>query len=262
MKTTRCLLVIGIISLLLPLFISAGEKTSGLGNYTAGNLIERHSPIGTVSEPGSQLFYILDTGYNPLYLENETGYHTRSVLEMAGVSKPHYINWVSLTNSSPRYSVTVHFQYYNCYMQPILDFLAVLTCNDTMMVNSLDMEIPGSNGINVRERFFGGLEQPHPDQFIPSLSSAEYGDGRFLLSVTAVGDPKGLEAGDQASVYSPLWDGTWETFDPDYENIDLFPAELVTWDTLDQSCEAYSGGEVPASVIGGTPGINDDNLLF
>jgi hypothetical protein len=260
MKTTRCLLLITILSLLLPVFFSAGEAASGLGNYTAGNLVERNSPVGTVREPGSQLLFILDTGYNPLYLENEPGYHSRSILEMAGVSKPHYINYVSITNSSPKYSVTVHFQYYNCYMQPILDFLAVLTCNDTMMVDSLDIIIPGSNGINVRERFFGGLDQLQPDQFIPSLSSAEFGDGRFLLTVTAVGDPKGLEAGDPASVYSPYWDGNRETFDPDYENIDLFPAELVTWDTLDQSCKAYSELEVPASVIGNTPGINDDNL--
>jgi len=260
MKTTRCLLVIVIISLFLPVFTSAEENASGLGNYTAENLIERHSPAGAVREPGSQLLFVLDAGYNPLYLENEPGYRSRSVLEMAGVSKPHYINWVSITNSSPKYSVTVHFQYYNCYMQPILDFLAVLTCNDTMMVNSLDLEIPGSNGINVSERFFGGLDQLRPGQFIPSLSSAEFGDGRFLLSVTAVGDPKGLEAGDPASVYSPYWDGNRETFDPDYENIDLFPAELVTWETLDQSCKAYSEGEVPASVLGNTPGINDDNL--
>jgi len=254
------MLVIAIISLFLPVFASGGENVSGLGNYTAGNLIERHSPVGAVREPGSQLLYVLDTGYSALYLENEPGYHSRSVLEMAGVSKPHYINWVSVTNGSPKYSVTVHFQYYNCYMQPILDFLAVLTCNDTMMVDSLDLEIPGSNGINVKERFFGGLDQLRPGQFIPSLSSAEFGDGRFLLSVTAVGDPKGLEAGEPTSVYSPYWDGTRETFDPDYENIDLFPAELVTWETLDQSCKAYSEGEVPASVVGNTPGINDDNL--
>jgi hypothetical protein len=260
MKATRSLLAFAIILLFIPGLASAAENTSGLGNYTAGNLVERHAPAGTIREPGSQLLFILDTGYNPLYLENEPGYYSRSVREMAGVENPHYFNWVSITNSSPKYSVTVHFQYYNCYMQPILDFLAVLTCNDTMMVDPLDMEIPGSNGINARERFFGGLDRLLPGQFIPSLAAAEYGDGRFLLSVTAVGDPKGLEAGDPNSVYTPFWDGNRETFDPDYENIDLFPAELVTWDTLDQSCKAYSEGEVPPSVIGNTPGINDDNL--
>lgn len=260
MKATRSLLAFAIILLFIPTPASAAENTSGMGNYTAGNLVERHAPAGTIREPGSQLLFILDTGYNPLYLENEPGYSSRSVREMTGVYNPHYFNWVSITNSSPKYSVTVHFQYYNCYMQPILDFLAVLTCNDTMMVDPLDLEIPGSNGINAGERFFGGLDRLLPGQFIPSLSAAEYGDGRFLLSVTAVGDPKGLEAGDPGSVYTPFWDGNRETFDPDYENIDLFPAELVTWDTLDQSCKAYSEGEVPSSVIGNTPGINDDNL--
>ncbi len=260
MKATRCILLFTIVFLSLPVLLTAGNDLSGFGSYTAGTLVERHAPAGTIHEPGSQLLYILDTGYSALYLENQPGYHSRSILEMAGVFRPHYFNWVSLTNTSPKYSVTVHFQYYNCYMQPILDFLAVLTCNDTMMVNPLDLEIPGSNGINVSERFFGGLDRMQPGQFIPSISAREYGDGRFLLSVTAVGDPKGLEAGDPNSVYSPYWDGNRETFDPDYENIDLFPAELITWDELDQSCKAYSEGEVPPSVIGNTPGINDDNL--
>ena len=260
MKATHRLLIPALVCILLSGVIFADESTNGFSNYTAGNLMERHSPAGTLREPGSQLLFILDTGYDPLYLKNDPGYYSRSVLEMAGVRKPHYINWISVTNTSPKYSVTVHFQYYNCYMKPILDFLAVLTCNDIMTVDALGIEIPGSNGINVRERFFGGLDDLEPGQFLPSLSAAEFGDGRFLLSVTAVGDPKGREAGDPATVYSPHWDGDRETFDPDWDNIDLFPAELVTWETLDQSCKAYSEGEVPASVIGNTPGINDDNL--
>ena len=182
MKTTRHLLhLIIALCLVASGFLFAEDATSGLGNFTAGDLEERHSPGGAVREPGSQLLYILDTGYNPLYLKNDPGYRSQSILEIAGIQKPHYINWISVTNSSPRYSVTVHFQYYNCYMMPILDFLAVLTCNDTMMVDALNLEIPGSGGINVRERFFRGLEEMDPGQYLPSLSAAEFGDGRFLL---------------------------------------------------------------------------------
>lgn len=248
--------------LLIPGTISlfANDPPNGIGYFTAGKHVERPTPAGTIREPGSQLLFILDTGYNPLFLAEDDGYRTRSIKELEGVFTPHYLNWISITNTTPRYSVTLHFQYYNCYMEPILDFLMVMSCQDTMMVDALNLVIPGSGGINVKERFFQGRDQLEPGQSIPSVSASEFGDGRFLLSVTAVGDPKGLEAGSTASVYDPYWDGNRETLDPDYENIDLFPAELVTWDELQQECPAYSGGEVPEDVIGDTPGINDDNL--
>lgn len=210
-------------------------------------------PAGTVVEPGSQLLFLLDTGIDanvwdvdedPDKEGKQNNFAKYSVLELSGgtVSSPVTPQFIAITNTNPTDAVTVHFRYFNSDCEDILDFLVILTCNDTFFVDPFNFMIPGAEK-NTAQRFFGsslsnplGLTQcdgttlPCWDPTLPSISGAVFDDGRFLLHVTASGDPYDTD---------PVAD--W-----------LFPKE-ITADMGD--CDAV----VPSSV-GKTAGLNDDNL--
>ena len=41
--------------------------------------------------------------------------------------------------------MTIHFCYFNDECEDVLDFLVILTCNDTLMLNPFDFQIPASS---------------------------------------------------------------------------------------------------------------------
>ena len=209
----------------------------------------RAIPAGTVVEPGSQLLFLLDTGIDANQWDDpdpdvDDHFSSWSVLELSGgaVSAPVTPEFLAITNTNPTDAVTVHFRYFNSDCEDILDFLVVLTCNDTFMVDPFNFMIPGA-AKNTSQRFFGaslsnplglaacdGTTTPCWDPTLPGISGAVYDDGRFLLHVTASGDP--ADTDDVAD---------W-----------LFPKE-ITSDLAD--CAA-----VDPATIGITAGLNDDNL--
>ena len=59
------------------------------------------------------------------------------------------ISLLSRTPTRPK-SVTVHFRYFNDNCEDILDFLVVVTCNDTLLFDPFNFVIPFTNGENTR----------------------------------------------------------------------------------------------------------------
>jgi hypothetical protein len=195
----------------------------------------RNVPAGSVNDPGSELIFLLDSGLNAeaRYSDSED-YSSQSVSDFdAENDSALFQNFISITNSNPTDSVTVHFRFINRDCSDILDFLVVLSCNDTMLIDPFDFDIPGTS-LNTADRFFGSFD----DEPIGGIPASLYSDGRFLLFVTAAGDP--VDGDDFAD--------------------NLFPYEL----RADVGQNSDGDGDCTAvdyGTVGAAPGgIDDDNL--
>jgi hypothetical protein len=192
----------------------------------------RNIPAGVVNDPGSQLIFLLDTGLDAeANYSGSDNYTDWSVSDFdADNSQSPFQNFISITNVNPTDSVTVHFRFINRACSDVLDFLVVLSCNDTMLIDPFDYDIPGTS-LNTKDRFFGTALDP--DDPLGGIVASLFADGRFLLFVTAAGDP--VDAAD------------------DYAD-NLFPYELRA--DVGEECDA-----VDTATIGDSPGgIRDDNL--
>jgi hypothetical protein len=220
-------------------------------------------PAGFVNEPGSQLIYLLDTGINAEELYgDDVSYTSNSVLQY-GHAAPVHSNFISLTNTNPSHAVTVHFRYFNSDCVDFFDFLVVLTCNDTMMVDPFDFVVPGTENVNVKDRFFGYPNKADGNgQSFDAIPASTFADGRFLLFVTASADIK--------SGYGPTL-GYGGPDDQDYEDMDLIPYEFINYreEELNVHCDAWvdgGGGDAGEELFGmydaygDTEGFSDDNL--
>jgi hypothetical protein len=111
-----------------------------------------------------------------------------------------------------------------------------------------DLAIPGTD-VTVKERLFGTAPEK-----IAGITSGRFADGRFLITVTAVG-AAGNDSGTKGDT-SPAGDrGDFD--DPEDLDVDadwLFPAELAPGD-LQARCP-----DVVTNRIGATPGLSDANL--
>ena len=153
----------------------------------------RNIPAGTVVDPGSQLLYIVDTGIN-ISAAVEAGQFTEAdvaaqnvngLLGITGAAGEVQTNFISITNTHPTKAVTIHFRYFNDECEDVLDFLVILTCNDTLLFNPFDFEIPaaslGGNQINTKSRIFG----PDLSDAFPAIKGDKFACGRFLIFATA-----------------------------------------------------------------------------
>jgi hypothetical protein len=171
-----------------------------------------NSPVGSATEPGSQLLYIADTGANlreavgaanlfkysetiakanqffngdPLP-ENPFGIGgSRTVYGQTGAFDPELINrnFLSITNTHPTQAVTVHFRYFNDECLDLLDFLVVLTCNDTLIFDPFNFVIP-QTPFMTQTRIFGPTDQ---QGILSPIPARMFGSGRFLIFATAAG---------------------------------------------------------------------------
>ncbi|HSR52680.1 MAG TPA: hypothetical protein VLV83_17805 [Acidobacteriota bacterium] len=246
------LLSIAAILLLLTAPMAMAQVGDGYGpdrNSTYPQEVQsKNTPAGTVVEPGSQLIFLLDTGIRPSEIDPNAD-PVATISANFGITAPAWTNFIAITNTNPTDAVTVHFRYFNENCEDVLDFLVLLTCNDTMLVNAFDFTIPGSN-VNVSERFFGTA----PNR-IAGLPTGTFGEGRFLLFVTASGDA-GDDSGESGNDTSPA--GDRGDFD-DPEDLDVFadwlyPNELTPEDLI-EDCPG-----IDPTKIGVQPGINDNNL--
>ncbi|HSR68947.1 MAG TPA: hypothetical protein VLU25_13500 [Acidobacteriota bacterium] len=238
--------ILSIAAVLLLLSAPMALAQDGYGDFPQ-EVQSTNSPAGTVVEPGSQLLFLLDTGIRPSEI-NPDFVPTLTVTENFGLEAPLWTNFIAITNTNPTDAVTLHFRYFDESCDDVVDFLVLLTCNDTMLINPFDYTIPGTE-VNVSDFFFGT-----PPQDPTPLSTARFGEGRFLLFVTASGDA-GNDSGDGNDT-SPA--GDRGDFD-DPEDLDefadwLYPFEL-TPDDLEDDCVG-----VDPDKIGVRAGVNDDNL--
>ncbi len=241
----------------------AGWNDDGYNSFSPfDNVQTKDVPAGFVNEPGSQLLYLLDTGINAEELYgDDVNFTSNSVLQY-GNAAPVHQNFISLTNTNPSHAVTVHFRYFNSDCVDFFDFLVVLTCNDTMMIDPFDFVVPGTDSVNVKDRFFGYPNKADGNgQSFDAIPASTFADGRFLLFVTASGDVK--------YNYDP-WISN-DVFYPDYGRMDLIPYEFINYreEELNVTCAAWvdgGGGDAGEElfglypVYGDTEGFDDDNL--
>jgi len=251
---------------LLTLSVSFGLAQiddDGYNSYSPfDNYQTKDTPAGFVNEPGSQLIYLLDTGIDAEEMFGEDDMYTQNTLEDYGYTSPINQNFISLTNTNPSHAVTVHFRYFNTECVDFFDFLVVLTCNDTMMIDPFDFVVPGTDNVNVKDRFFTG------DSF-DAIPASTFDDGRFLLFVTASADVK--------QGINPFGLNDPTDFYPDYDDLDLIPYEFISYreEELNVHCAAWEEGGGSGTgdyddageelfgvynVYGNSPGFDDDNL--
>ncbi len=264
-KTALIFLTLAVLSLSFGLAQPAGWNDDGYNSYSPfDHRSAKDVPAGFVNEPGSQLIYLLDTGINAEELYgDDVNFTSNSVLQY-GNAAPVHQNFISLTNTNPSHAVTVHFRYFNSDCVDFFDFLVVLTCNDTMMIDPFDFVVPGTDSVNVKDRFFGYPNKADGNgQSFDAIPASTFADGRFLLFVTASCDIKydydprlGFEYGDDYL---------------DYDNMDLIPYEFINYreEELNVTCAAWvdgGGGDAGEELFGNYPvygdtaGFDDDNL--
>ncbi|MFQ5739699.1 MAG: hypothetical protein ACE5JX_11870 [Acidobacteriota bacterium] len=237
---------------------SLWAQQSELYNNFPAQLQTRNIPAGTVVDPGSQLLYIIDTGANlraevgadvssytsslavsdqGLALANPFGVGgTKAIYNDDGTLDADKINrsFITITNTHPTQAVTVHFRYFNDECVDVLDFLVVLTCNDTLIFDPFDFDIPGTT-FNTQTRIFGpavGLFEPIP--------ASQFASGRFVIFATAAG-----------TSYEP-------TVSVQDDNAELrFPAEFET-DFVDAASDCDN--LLDATYFGANSGLVADNL--
>jgi len=252
------------------------DQEDGYNSYSQSTG-SKDMPAGFVNEPGSQLIFLLDTGINAVEMYGtDADFATKSIISYLGEdnSKPKDQNFISITNTNPSHAVTVHFRYFNSECEDFFDFLVVLTCNDTMMVDPFDFVVPGTSNINVKERIFGyrrASQDPYNEQTFDAITAEQFNDGRFLLFVTASGDVK--------EGYAENFDVDLDAYDRyNYGDIDLIPYEFINYreELLSVHCAAWEEATGEASdddyddaeeelfgvynVYGNTPQFSDDNL--
>lgn len=193
-----------------------GQPNTNFGGWPT-QLQSRNIPAGTVQDPGSHLTYIVDTGINArqlltkanglpdVNLETATD---RPIVDLAAFidqngdnqldDRAIFQNFVAITNTHPTQAVTIHFRYYNDNCDDVLDFLVVLTCNDTLIFDPFNFVIPGTGGENTRDRIFGPARAGFVLEPIPT---SLYGSGRFVITAAASGTS--TDADDDAEIRFP-----------------------------------------------------------
>ena len=262
-KTVLIFLTLALLSVSFGFSQPAGWDDDGYNSYSPFDYgTTKDVPAGFVNEPGSQLIYLLDTGINAEELYGDDANFTSNSVLQYGNAAPVHQNFISMTNTNPSHAVTVHFRYFNSDCVDFFDFLVVLTCNDTMMVDPFDFVVPGTDSINVKDRFFGYPNKADGNgQSFDAIPASTFADGRFLLFVTASGDVK--------YDYDPWTDSG--VYYPDYADMDLIPYEFINYreEELNVHCAAWvdgGGGDAGEElfgvypVYGDTEGFSDDNL--
>ncbi len=232
------------------------NKSDLYGGRGGQSIQSRNIPAGTVVDPGSQVLYIVDTGVNlreeareasgdselnepewgdPLQVVRPDLY---SGGQLAGGAIAQ--TFLAITNTHPTQGVTVHFRYFNDECEDLLDFLVLLTCNDTLIFDPFNFIVPETSS-NTRNRIFGPAEG-----ILTPISSRQYGSGRFLIFATASGTSSDRD--DNAEIRFPFEFAS--TF-----NSSIY-AHCANLSFADEDGEATFQG----SFYGSSGGISSDNL--
>ena len=252
-----------VLALLAAVFVLCGTAAAQIPG--GGDIQSRVIQSGSVNDPGSQLLYIADTGLNLRASGQDDS--TDNVADLLfGGSSPGVgevlVNFLAITNTHPTKAVTIHFRYFNDECTDVLDFLVVLTCSDTLLMNPFDFNIPGAqldgNAVNTGSRIFG----PDISSAFQAITGSSFNSGRFIIMANAAGTVRidDNETTNQAGGYSTGFDA-----DQDHANI-LFPSELAASDcnfdaTGDFRDESDRGTTAPGNRnVGSGSGFSADNL--
>lgn len=201
----------------------ADDNLAMLGLRLRGTSLAALSSAPTAfPNSGSQILYLLDTGLDLTQMGfSEEELENSTVHELTGLSESPNLHLLELVNTHDTRGVSVIFRYFNERCESVLEFLAVLNCGQKMTFDPFNF-VPAETGLATRETFFGSQPDTLP------LTGSQFGTGRFVLSVTAVGHS--VNADEQADILFP--------FDQD--------AELTCNPPLDQ--------------VGAAPGVRNSNL--
>ncbi len=279
----KTLLVILAVLLLLPVMTLA-QPSNPKGGFLGwdGENQTRNVPAGSVQDPGSQLTYIVDTGINlrkvyatadlqPADQEDAFGdlrsnvvpLHPTSLLfplltDGAGVFDPAslYQNFLSISNVHPTQAVTVHFRYYNDNCDDLLDFLVVLTCNDTLIFDPFNFVIPYTAGENTMFRLIGDPTET-PGQSSHALSpipTFQWGSGRFVITAAASTTTR-----DQNDVPDILFPWEWRSLDESEDDGDVH-CNVQSDGTLNDAATLDQKISGAVRNVGSTGGFSANNL--
>ncbi len=171
---------------------------------------------------GSQILYLLDTGLDLTSMGfSEEELESSTVQQLTGLTGSPSLHLLELINTHSSQGVTLIFRYFNEVCQNVLQFLVVLNCGQRMDFDPFDLNVP-ETGHTTRETFFGD------GSATAAMTGSQFGSGRFVLSVTAVGHS--VNADEQADI--------------------LFPRELEA----EFACDPQLGQ------VGAAPGIRNSNL--
>ncbi|HXK60881.1 MAG TPA: hypothetical protein PLP42_13405 [Acidobacteriota bacterium] len=262
------LLIVSALLLVLPcaLVMAQGFDPAYRGGIAAPQ--SRNIPAGTVQDPGSHLTYIVDTGVNArakfgaaIDAEEVTG-NVLEDLDLAGpdgqldLSKV-YQNYISITNTHPTQAVTVHFRYFNDNCEDLLDFLVVLSCNDTLLFDPFNFEIPGI-GENTRDRIFGPLR---PGKVLEPITTDQFGSGRFVITAAASGADyvhKGGGRDPEAEILFPNEFSAMAGDDDCNMKADTAANSITAFESSGTTLEQTTTGAV--ANVGANPGLTASNL--
>lgn len=226
----------------------------------------RNLPAGTVLDPGSHLTYIVDTGINARKIAGKADLTkvdaaAKTPLAEGSLLQPFldadedgnlddgaiFQNFIAITNTNPTKAVTVHFRYFNDNCEDILDFLVVVTCNDTLLFDPFNFVIPFTGGENSRARLIGPA-----GSILTPISVVQWGSGRFVITAAASGTTIDLD--DQPEILFPFeWRGLADTDD---QHCNMNFSEDHTF--VHQEIPEVEDGDVPN--VGVEGGFSADNL--
>ncbi len=212
----------------------------------------RNIPAGSVNDPGSHLTFLVDTGVNArerLAVAPPLG---NPVVDLGldqdgdGWADPGSIfsNFISVVNTHPTQAVTLHVRYYNDNCEDILDFLVVLTCNDTLMFDPFDFNIPFTTE-NTKNRFlYAGAK--FGNSALPMITTPLWGSGRFLITIAASGTS--TDSDDDAEILFPY----------EARNMDKCNMNYAETLTANATLEETVSGTAPN--VGTSPSVSSLNL--
>jgi hypothetical protein len=170
----------------------------GLRQRRTGSLAALPAAVSRGPIVGSQLLYFLDSGIDMTAGGYSEEALKSTVYELTGLTKPAKPSLVKIVNNNRSQAVTVHLYFLNDKGRDFLDFLLVIKCGETLTLDPFDFQIPGLSDLKTSNFLFGyGL----PANLAASFPAAQFGSGRFLLSVLAVG--AALDADDMADILYP-----------------------------------------------------------
>jgi hypothetical protein len=180
--------------------ISSGSPFHALGLRQRGSGSLASLPAASVAAPeaGSQLLYFIDSGINLDSQGISAGdLQEKTVWQLTGQSKAVNKTLLRLTNTHRSQAVTLHFYYLNDQCRDFFDFLVVIPCGEALVFDPFDFPIPTTEWRTSNILFGKGLSE----EMAKSFPASQFGSGRFILSVVAVG--VSLDANDTAEILYP-----------------------------------------------------------
>jgi len=231
-------LIVLALAFLLPSMLVLAQTDPKIGYLQwPGEYQTRNIPAGTVTDPGSHLTFIIDTGINAREAAGVADLSTvaaaaKTPLQEGSLAQPLldanldgqlddgaiYQNFIAITNTHPTMAVTVHFRYFNDNCEDLLDFLVVVTCNDTLLFDPMNFVVPFSGGENTRSRMIGPA-----GAILEPISVVQWGSGRFVITAAA----------------------SATTIDKDDDPEILFPKE---WEGFDEECNIEKNGSLGGTI--------------